>query len=71
MAKQQKHKGLWVSENREWAKQCWDTYGFDYDPATGDLQVFVWPLEGVSMDQLKENLDSDQVQYEEGTSTLH
>lgn len=48
----------------EWAKQKWDTYGFDYDTErTAGNVVIAWALEDGD-DALKEALDEDGIEYE-------
>lgn len=49
---------------RQWARIMWDTYCFDYDNEHPGNTVFAWP-EGVTMDELKANLDADGIEYEE------
>ena len=51
---------------REWAKQYWDTYGFDYDLEKCAAAVLAWPVddEGPEADQaLKDALDEDSIEY--------
>lgn len=51
---------------RTWAKQMWDTYGFDYDTTKfGAHSVCAWALEEGEEDELREALDEDDIYYEE------
>lgn len=50
---------------REWAREYWDTYGFDYDLERCGPRIFAWPLEDDedAEDELREALDEDDIEY--------
>lgn len=63
--KREKVTGLMVTvpNAEKWAKQMWDTYGFDYSTASiTSNKVFIWPYE-VSMKELKDGLDEEGITY--------
>lgn len=52
---------LLTPKPREWFKQMWDTYGFDWD--TEHLGV-IWPIEDQSVRGLRRQLATDGIQTE-------
>jgi hypothetical protein len=56
---------------KEWAEKKHDTYGFDYDTERIRLHtVFVWPLEDVSLDELKKKFWADNITSAQMTRTI-
>ena len=55
---------------REWAKQYWDTYGFDYDTERADHGgLLAWPCNDeengdLAVAELKRELDDGGIEYE-------
>jgi hypothetical protein len=49
-------------DGKEWARQQWDTHGFDYDRDQTTYNVVIaWSLE--SDDELKNSLEAAQIEY--------